>query len=32
MAAAGGPEEFLDRYAIVVCSDHGQTRVNRISG
>jgi hypothetical protein len=27
MAAAGGPEEFLDRYAVVVCSDHGQTRV-----
>jgi predicted AlkP superfamily pyrophosphatase or phosphodiesterase len=31
MAAAGGPEEFLDRYAIVVCSDHGQTRVERIA-
>jgi Type I phosphodiesterase / nucleotide pyrophosphatase len=27
--AAGGPEEFLDRYAIVFCSDHGQTRVER---
>jgi predicted AlkP superfamily pyrophosphatase or phosphodiesterase len=26
--AAGGPEEFLERYAIVVCSDHGQTRVD----
>jgi hypothetical protein len=25
--AAGGLDEFLDRYAIVVCSDHGQTRV-----
>jgi predicted AlkP superfamily pyrophosphatase or phosphodiesterase len=27
--AAGGPEEFLERYAVVVCSDHGQTRVDR---
>jgi hypothetical protein len=26
--AAGGPDEFLDRYAVVVCSDHGQTRVS----
>jgi hypothetical protein len=25
--AAGGPEEFLDRYAVILCSDHGQTRV-----
>ena len=24
--AAGGLDEFLERYAIVVCSDHGQTR------
>jgi hypothetical protein len=31
MAAAGGPGEFLDRYAIVVCSDHGQTAVERIA-
>jgi predicted AlkP superfamily pyrophosphatase or phosphodiesterase len=31
MVAAGGPDEFLDRYAIVVCSDHGQTRVDRIA-
>jgi predicted AlkP superfamily pyrophosphatase or phosphodiesterase len=31
MAAAGGPEEFLDRYAVVVCSDHGQTKVDRVS-
>ena len=30
MAAAGGYEAFLDRYAIVVCSDHGQTRVDRV--
>ena len=27
--AAGGPDEFLDRYAVVVCADHGQTRVDR---
>ncbi len=27
--AAGGPDEFLARYAVVVCSDHGQTRVER---
>lgn len=27
--AAGGPDEFLDRYSVVFCSDHGQTRVDR---
>jgi hypothetical protein len=27
--AAGDTEEFLERYAIVVCSDHGQTPVER---
>jgi predicted AlkP superfamily pyrophosphatase or phosphodiesterase len=27
--AAGGPDEFLERYAVVFCSDHGQTRVDR---
>lgn len=27
--AAGGPDEFLDRYALILCSDHGQTRVDR---
>ncbi len=27
--AAGGPDEFLDRYAVVLCSDHGQTHVTR---
>jgi hypothetical protein len=26
--AAGGPDEFLDRYAVIVCSDHGQTHVD----
>jgi predicted AlkP superfamily pyrophosphatase or phosphodiesterase len=31
MAAAGGPDDFLDRYAIIVCSDHGQTRVDRVA-
>jgi hypothetical protein len=27
--AAGGPDEFLERYAVVLCSDHGQTHVDR---
>src|SRR5205085_4091656 len=27
--AAGGPEEFLERYAVIVCADHGQTSVER---
>jgi hypothetical protein len=27
--AAGGPDEFLERYAVVLCSDHGQTGVDR---
>jgi hypothetical protein len=27
--ATGGPDEFLERYAVVLCSDHGQTRVDR---
>jgi hypothetical protein len=27
--AAGGLDELLDRYAVVVCSDHGQTHVDR---
>jgi hypothetical protein len=31
MAAAGGPEEFLNRYVIIVCSDHGQTAVDRVA-
>jgi hypothetical protein len=29
LAAAGGPDEFLERYAVVLLSDHGQTRVDR---
>ena len=28
--AAGGLDEFLERYAVVVCSDHGQTPVERV--
>ena len=28
--AAGGPDEFLERYAVIVCSDHGQTQVERV--
>ena len=31
MDAAGGPDEFLDRYAVVVCSDHGQSRVDQVA-
>jgi hypothetical protein len=27
--AAGGPDEFLERYAVILCSDHGQTHVDR---
>jgi hypothetical protein len=27
--AAGGPGEFLQRYAVVLCSDHGQTLVEQ---
>ena len=29
MDAAGGWEEFLDRYAVLLCSDHGQTPVQQ---
>ncbi len=28
--AAGGLDDFLDRYAVVLCSDHGQTAVERV--
>jgi predicted AlkP superfamily pyrophosphatase or phosphodiesterase len=28
--AAGGPDPFLERYAVMVASDHGQTRVERV--
>jgi hypothetical protein len=27
--AAGGPDEFLERYAVILCSDHGQMQVER---
>ena len=30
LEAAGGPDEFLERYAVLLCSDHGQTRVERL--
>jgi predicted AlkP superfamily pyrophosphatase or phosphodiesterase len=29
MDAAGGADEFLDRYAVILCSDHGQTHVEQ---
>src|SRR5262245_8421635 len=29
LEAAGGPDEFLARYAVLLCSDHGQTKVDR---
>ncbi len=29
--AAGGPEEFLERYAVVLHSDHGQTLVEQVA-
>jgi hypothetical protein len=28
LEAAGGLDEFLDRYDLVLCSDHGQTQVH----
>ena len=29
--AAGGPDEFLERYAVILCSDHGQTPVTDVA-
>jgi hypothetical protein len=29
--AAGGPDEFLERYAVILCSDHGQTPVREVA-
>ena len=29
LEAAGGPDEFLERYAVVLLSDHGQTSVGK---
>jgi hypothetical protein len=31
MDAAGGPDEFLERYAVVILSDHGQSRVEQVA-
>jgi len=31
IAAAGGEEEFLERYAVVLCADHGQTSVSEVA-
>jgi predicted AlkP superfamily pyrophosphatase or phosphodiesterase len=31
MDAAGGPDAFLERYAVVVCSDHGQSKVEDVA-
>ncbi len=31
VAAAGGDEDFLERYAVVLCSDHGQTTVSDVA-
>ena len=29
--AAGGADEFLQRYAVLLCSDHGQTPVSEVA-
>ena len=29
--AAGGADEFLERYAVVLCADHGQTTVTEVA-
>jgi len=31
LVAAGGPDEFLERYAVILLSDHGQTEVERVA-
>ena len=31
LEAAGGPEEFLERYAVILLSDHGQTSVRQVA-
>ena len=28
--AAGGADEFLERYAVILCADHGQTPVSEV--
>jgi predicted AlkP superfamily pyrophosphatase or phosphodiesterase len=29
--AAGGAAQFLERYAVILCSDHGQTQVDEVA-
>jgi predicted AlkP superfamily pyrophosphatase or phosphodiesterase len=29
--AAGGEDQFLERYAVILCSDHGQTQVDGVA-
>ena len=29
--AAGGRDEFLERYAVILCADHGQTTVREVT-
>jgi hypothetical protein len=31
LVAAGGPDEFLARYAVILLSDHGQTDVKQVA-
>ncbi len=31
LGAAGGPDEFLERYAVILCADHGQSRVEQVA-
>jgi hypothetical protein len=31
MEAAGGPDELLERYSVIVCADHGQTAVRELA-
>jgi hypothetical protein len=31
LEAAGGPEAFLERYAVILLSDHGQTAVEHVA-
>lgn len=31
MDAAGGPDAFLDRYAVAVFSDHGQSKIEHVA-
>src|SRR6185436_18927187 len=31
LLAAGGPDEFLERYCVILLSDHGQTEVKDVA-